>query len=172
MSIKMTPFMALYSYEAPSFMDLVLGDSRVPKAKNFLQDSQDILRVLKENIQQAQNKKKLYADQHQIECNFEVGDMVYLRLQLYRQSSLKKNGAEKLKPRFYGPYKVIHKVGEVAYEIELLEGSWVHNMFHVSRLKKAIRQRVVPSAELPPLDEEGKLILIPEAILDIRERTL
>lgn len=50
MSIKMTRFMALYGYEAPSFMDLVLGDSRVPKEKNFLQDSQDILRVLKENI--------------------------------------------------------------------------------------------------------------------------
>ena len=64
MSIRMTPFMALYGYEAPSFMDLVLGDSRVPKAKNLLQDSQDILKVLKENIQQAQNQQKLYADQH------------------------------------------------------------------------------------------------------------
>ena len=98
--------------------------------------------------------------------------MVYLRLQPYRQSSLKKSGVEKLKPRFYGPYKVIRKVGEVAYEIELPEGSRVHNVFHVSRLKKAIRQRVVPSAELPPIDEEGKLVLIPEAILDTRERTL
>ena len=67
---------------------------------------------------------------------------------------------------------MIHKVGEVAYEIGLLEGSQVHNVFHVSRLKKAIGQRVVPSTELPPLDEEGKLILIPKAILDTRERTL
>ena len=48
----------------------------------------------------------------------------------------------------------------------------MHNVFHVSRLKKAIGQRVVPSVELPPLDEEGKLVLIPEAILDTRERTL
>ena len=86
--------------------------------------------------------------------------MVYLRLQPYRQSSLKKSGVEKLKPRFYGPYKVIRKVGEVAYEIELPEGSRVHNVFHVSRLKKAIGQRVVPLAELSPLDEEGKLVLI------------
>ena len=90
----------------------------------------------------------------------------------YRHSSLNKSRAEKLKPRFYGPYKVICKVGKVSYEIEVLEGSWVHNMFHVSRLKKAIRQRVVPSAELPPLDEEGKLVLSLEAILDTRERTL
>ena len=84
MSIKMTPFMVLYSYEAPSFMDLVLGDSRVPKEKHFLHDSQDILMVLKENIQQAQNHQKLYADQHQIEHSFKVGDMVYLRLEPYR----------------------------------------------------------------------------------------
>ena len=67
---------------------------------------------------------------------------------------------------------MIRKVGEVAYEIELPEGSRVHNVFHVSRLKKSIKQRVVPSAELPPLDEEGKVLLILEAILDTRERTL
>ena len=98
--------------------------------------------------------------------------MVYLRLQPYRQSSLKKSRAEKLKPRFYGPYRVIHRVGKVAYKIELPEGSQVHNVFHVSRLKKAIGQRVVPSADLPPLDEEGKLVLIPKAIWNTKERTL
>lgn len=48
----------------------------------------------------------------------------------------------------------------------------MHNVFHVSRLKKAIGQGVVPSADLPPLDEEGRLVLIPAAILDVRERTL
>ncbi|XP_059075298.1 uncharacterized protein LOC131875243 [Cryptomeria japonica] len=98
--------------------------------------------------------------------------MVYLRLQPYRQSSLKKSGAKKLRPQFYGPYRVIRRVGEVAYEIELPEGSRVHIVFHVSRLKKAIGQGVVPSADLPLLDEEGRLVLIPTAISDVRERTL
>ena len=64
--------------------------------------------------------------------------MVYLRVEPYRQSSLKKSIAKKLKPRFYAPYRVIHRVREVAYEIELLEGTWVHNVFHVLRLKNAI----------------------------------
>jgi hypothetical protein len=49
---------------------------------------------------------------------------------------LKRSGAKKLKPIFYGPYKIIRKVGEVAYKLELLEGSKIHNALHVSCLKK------------------------------------
>ena len=67
---------------------------------------------------------------------------------------------------------MLHKVSEVTYEIEILEDSRVHNVFHVSRLKKAIGQQIVPFADLLPLDKEGKLVLVPEAILDTRERTL
>ena len=85
-----------------------------------------------------QNQQNLYADRHRIERSFEVGDLVYLRLQPYMQSSLKKKGAEKLKPHFYGPYKVVWKVGEVSYELELPEESKVHNVFHVSNLKKTL----------------------------------
>ena len=48
----------------------------------------------------------------------------------------------------------------------------MHNVFHVLRLKKATSQRVVPFADLPPLDEEGKIVLFPEAILDTRERNM
>lgn len=55
MSIKMSPFMALNGYEALSFIDLQFGDCRVPRAKDFLQESQDIMRSLRKNIQQAQN---------------------------------------------------------------------------------------------------------------------
>jgi len=95
-----------------------------------------------------------------------------LMLQPYRQSTPKKSGAEKLMPWYYGPFKISKKIGEVAYELELQAGSRVHNVFHVSRLKKALGHNVTPSVELPPLDEEGKLILVPEAIIDTRERTL
>ena len=78
----------------------------------------------------------MYANRHKVERSFEVGDLVYLRLQHYRQSSLKKKGVEKLKPRVYGPYKLIRKVGDVAYELELPEESKIHDVFHVSNLKK------------------------------------
>jgi hypothetical protein len=114
----------------------------------------------------------MYANKHRVECSFEVGDLVYLRLQAYRQSSLKMKGAEKLKPQFYGPYRISRRVGEVAYELELPEGCKIHNVFHVSCLKKAVGQHVVISTELPPLDEEGQLILILEEVLETKERKL
>ena len=136
MSIRMTSFKALYGYEALSFADLEFGDNREPKAKDWRQDSQDILEVLRENLQASQNQQKLYADKHRIERSFEVGGLVYLQLQPYRQSSLKKKWAKKLKPRFYGPYMAIRKVGEVAYELELPKERKIHNVLHVSNLKK------------------------------------
>jgi hypothetical protein len=77
------------------------------------------------------------------------------------KSSLKMKGAEKFKPQFYGPYKISRQIGEVTYELELLEGCKIHNVFHISCLKKEVGQHVVISMELPPLDEEGQLILIP-----------
>jgi hypothetical protein len=81
-------------------------------------------------------------------------------------------GAEKSKPRFYGPYRISRQVGEVAYELELPKGCKIHNVFHVSCLKKAMGHHVVTSTELPPLDEEGQLILITEEVLETKEQKL
>ena len=79
---------------------------------------------------------------------------------------------EKLKPHFYGPYKVVRKVGEVAYELELLEESKIHNVFHVSNLKTTVGKHIALSTELPPLDDEGLIVLIPKRILHVREKKL
>jgi hypothetical protein len=126
----------LYEYDAPTLVDLVFRESRAPKAKDWIIESQEILKLLKENLQTTHNRQKMSEDMNMIECNFEVGYLVFLRLQPYRQSSLKKSGAEKLKPIFYAPYKIMRRVGEVAYELELPEGSKIHNAFHVSCLKR------------------------------------
>lgn len=93
MSIGMSPFCALYGYDSLTFIDLVFGDSRAPGAKDWIQESQDILRALKDNLQTTQNRQNTYADKHRVERHFEVGDLVFLRLHLrlqpYRQSTLK-----------------------------------------------------------------------------------
>jgi hypothetical protein len=82
------------------------------------------------------------------------------------------SGAEKMKPKFYGPYRVIERVGEVAYEIGLPEGNKIHNVFHVSFLKNAVGQPVNISEEFPPLDEEGQLELVLEEVVKKREHNL
>ena len=119
---------------------MIFGDTRAPKAKYWVEESQEILKLLKDNLQVAQNQQKQYADRDREEITLQVNDLVYLRIHPYKQTSLKNNGAEKLKPRYYGPYKVVRKIGEVAYELELPEGSKIHNIFHVSYLKKYLGQ--------------------------------
>ena len=67
---------------------------------------------------------------------------------------------------------MICKIGKVAYEFQLPQGSKIHNIFHVSCLKKALGQQVTVMEELPPTDDEGHLVLHPEAIIDTKERRL
>jgi hypothetical protein len=66
MSIRMSPFRALYGYDAPSFMETVFGDNRVPGAKDWVEESQRILQSVRENLQSAQNQQKIYADRHRL----------------------------------------------------------------------------------------------------------
>ena len=63
MSIGMSPFYALYGYHALSFANVIIGASKAPRAKEWIQESQDILRALKENLRTMQNHHKMYADQ-------------------------------------------------------------------------------------------------------------
>lgn len=80
MSIEL--LLALYGYQAQSFVGLVIFDSRVPGAKDLVQQSQSIMKTLQDNLYD-QNQHKLYGDQHRIECAFELGDMVCLKLYPY-----------------------------------------------------------------------------------------
>src|ERR1700678_1498878 len=113
MSIGMSPFRALYSYDPLSFVEIAFGDSRAPMVQDWIQQSQGILMELKDHLQRAQNQQKVQADKHRVDRTFEVGDLVYLRLQPYRQVSIKRIGAKKLQPRFFGPYRVNKRIGAV-----------------------------------------------------------
>ena len=74
----------------------------------------------------------------------------------------------KLSPKYYGPYKVLQKIGTFAYKLELLASSRVHLVFHVSCLKKVIGDKLLVQTILSELDEEGKIMLELEAVMEKR----
>ena len=115
---------------------------------------------------------KQQAYQHNREISFDVGDWVFLWLQ-YKKVSLKKAKKDnKLSPKYYGPYKVLRKIGTMAYKLELPASSRVHPVFHVSCLKKVIGDKLPVQTIFPKLDKEGKTILKPEAVMETRTRQL
>ncbi|KAA8529846.1 hypothetical protein F0562_034385 [Nyssa sinensis] len=94
--------------------------------------------------------------------------MVFLKLHLYRKQTIFKRDNQKLASQYYGPYPIIQKVGHVAYKLQLPDGACIHPVFHVSLLKKYVGDSTDASTEVPPITDEGVLILEPEAILDTR----
>jgi hypothetical protein len=127
--------------------------------------------MIRENIKVAQSWQKSYADKRRTGLSFKIGDFVYLKVSPMRGTRrFKVKG--KLAPRYVGPFKIISHKGEVAYQLELPpQLSDVHDVFHVSQLKKCLR---VPEGQLPmeELDPGGDLTYSerPIKILDTTER--
>ncbi|KAH7526809.1 hypothetical protein JRO89_XSUnG0053200 [Xanthoceras sorbifolium] len=78
----------------------------------------EIVAKVKKELEKAQGRMKKYYDQSRREVSFEPGDFVYLKLQPYRQKSLKKKFNVKLSQRYYGPFKVFERIGEVVYRVD------------------------------------------------------
>ncbi|KAJ7535339.1 hypothetical protein O6H91_12G029100 [Diphasiastrum complanatum] len=172
MSIGMTPFYALYGCEPTTPIDMELADVTVAAVADELQNMQNILKANQDHMREAQQKMKYYTDKLRSFREFHEGDYVYLRLQPYRQSVLKKTKSEKLSPQFYGPYQIVKRVGELAYELDLPTITKMHNVFHVSLLKKHIGKNVQTVVELPPINEEGNLEVELETVVGYRDKEL
>lgn len=124
--------------------------------------------VIKDILQKVQARIKHQADKHSSERTFSVGDMVYLKLQPYRHTSLSAHRSLKLHSKFYGPFRVLAKIGNAAYKLLLPEGCQLHDVFHVSQLKKHLGPTAIPSPELPLIDAKGTVKVAPMAILQRR----
>jgi hypothetical protein len=120
---------------------------------DILQEAEKQVHMVRENLRVAQSRQKSYADHRIRELSFEVGDFTYLKVSPKRGlRHFKIRG--KLAPRFIGPFKILEKRGEVAYQLELLpQLSDVHDVFHVSQMKKCLR---VPEEQLPMEELEAK----------------
>ncbi|KAH9668238.1 hypothetical protein KPL70_021339 [Citrus sinensis] len=167
-STGMTPFKALYGRDPPTVPQYHVGTSPVNEVDKALLTRDELLAQLKRNLAIATNRMKQTADKHRRDVQFHKDDLVFLKLHPYRQTSVFKRAHQKLASKFFGPYRVLEKIGTVAYKLQLPAGARVHPVFHVSLLKKAMGDLSENSSDIPPIDDEGVLMLEPAEILDTR----
>jgi hypothetical protein len=143
-SLKYSPFEALYGYSPPLLSEVMIPELDSP-ALEFL-----------------------YADTKRSEREFAVGDMVYLRFQPFRHAAFGLHQCLKLTTKYYGPFKVLERIGHVAYKLQLPDSADIHPVFHVSQLKKHLGARPVPQSNLPLVTQEGYIKTEPTEVLETR----
>ena len=137
-SIKMAPFEALYGWRCRSPLHWSEVGERLALGPDVLQEAENQVRIARERLLTAQSRQRSYADRRRRDLEFQVGDHVFLKVSPTR--GIKRFGVRgKLSPRFIGPYKILERVGPVAYRLALPPNlSGVHNVFHVSVLRRYI----------------------------------
>ncbi|XP_026396220.1 uncharacterized protein LOC113290846 [Papaver somniferum] len=164
----MTPFQALYGYTPPHMAFPVQVTTSVAAVQDYLQARDHMLQLLKEYLLHSQHRMKHFADLKRINRSFFVGDLVFLKIQPHRQSSVALRTNMKLAAKYFGPFEVVQRIGDVAYKLKLLVGSRIHHVFHVSQLKNKIGQHLLPSLALPLVHSAGTFIITPIVVLDSR----
>nr|GEU56135.1 putative reverse transcriptase domain-containing protein [Tanacetum cinerariifolium] len=148
-SIKAAPFEALYDQKCclPICWTEV-GEAQLLGPKLIQKTTEKIIQI-KQRMQAARDRQKSYVDLKHKLMEFQIGDRVMLKVSPWKGVvHFGKRG--KLNPRYVGPFKVLDKVGTVAYKLELLqELIRVHNTFHVSNLKNCHADEPIAV----PLDE-------------------
>lgn len=105
--------------------------------------------LLKQQLNRANQKMKHQVDKGRVHREFSIGELVFLKLQPYVQSSVSSRANHKLSFRYFGPYKILTRVGSLSYRLELPEKAQVHPVFHVSQLRRAIPPYSQVSQTLP-----------------------
>ncbi|GKB51033.1 ty3-gypsy retrotransposon protein [Tanacetum coccineum] len=168
-SIGVTPFKVVYGRDPPSVITDSFYDDTPDDVIEQLKKRDALLAQLKINLGRAQARMKKYADKKRCELSFAIGDYVFVKLQPYRQHSVKLQQNQKLGMRYFGPFQVLQQIGPVAYKLDLPATSRIHPVFHVSFLKPCVGE---PSAQYIPLPllstPEGPLVY-PTQILDSRK---
>ena len=136
-----------------------------------MKETEDKVRQIQINLKVAQSRQKSYTDRRRWPLRFTKGDHVYLKVSPMK--GVNRFGVKgKLAPRYIGPFPIIDQCGQVAYRLKLTEWlSGVHNVFHVSQLKKCLR---VPDPVQDFEDVELELDLTyaeyPIRVLDQKDR--
>jgi hypothetical protein len=172
-SIGMPPYEMLYGRKCRTPICWGEVGQRELGSTEIVQKTTESIQLIRDRLRTAQSRQKSYADKRRSALEFEVGDDVLLKVSPWKGViRFRKRG--KLGPRFIGPFKVIARVGKVAYRLELPpELSQIHNTFHVSQLRKCLADE---SAHVPiddiQVDERLNYVERPIAILERKTKSL
>ena len=137
-TIGMAPFEALYGKccRTPVCWSEV-GEHRL-MGPELVRSTNEAIQKIRARMQTAQSRQKSYADVRRKDLKFDVGEKVFLKVAPMKGvMHFEKKG--KLSPRFVGPFEILERVGVVAYRLALPPSlSAVHNVFHVSMLRKYV----------------------------------
>jgi len=164
----MTPFIAVYGRDPPTITKYTLDHHDPPSLQDLLLQRDLILNQLKNNLLKAQHYMKKYANRKHSQLEFNVGDLVLVKLQPYRQHSVALRKNQKLGLRYFGPFLVLQKNGYVAYKLLVQAFAKIHPVFHVSWLKPCKGEHQQSYVPLPMLIDEFGAIVQPSKILQSR----
>ncbi|KAJ4778469.1 polyprotein [Rhynchospora pubera] len=168
-ALKATPFEVVYGRPVPPLLPYKQGDSNIAAVDTCLKDRDDLLLDVRQRLLQAQQRMKTGYDRSHRDVSYSVGQWVLLRLNHRIAVGIRHKANAKLAPRFYGPYKIVDRVGEVAYRLELPANARIHDVFHVSFLKPFSGIPPATLLPLPPM-QNGHVIREPSAITSIRQQ--
>jgi hypothetical protein len=164
---NLTPFELVYGRSPPTLLSYVNGTTLVEAVEKILVKRDQLLKEARNRLIQAQNRMTQIYNKHHKEKQFNVGDWVYLKLQPYRQSSVEFRSNAKLSAKYYGPFKILKKIGSVAYLLDLPKDSKLHHVFHISVLKQHVGTAEPTEIELPVVPDSP---IQPQSILEQRMR--
>lgn len=167
-SIQMTPFEGIFGQAPPAILDYMSGSSSVDAVDTLLQDRTHTLSTLNANLLRAQHRMKTQADAKRTDISFHEDDWVFLKLQPYRQRSLTGHSTHKLSKRFFGPFKILQKIGPVAYRLALPNTAQLHDVFHVSKLKRCVGDPSIQQLPLPSEFQNDRPVAQPAEIINSR----
>ncbi|GKC34707.1 putative reverse transcriptase domain-containing protein [Tanacetum coccineum] len=162
-SIKAAPFEALYGRKCRSPVCWAEVGQVQLTGPEMVQETTEKVIQIKQRMQAAHDRQKSYADLKRKPMEFQVGDIVMLKVSPWK-GVVRFGKRGKLNPRYVGPFKVLEKIGTVAYKLELpQELSRVHNTFHVSNLKKCYSDEPL-AVPLEGLHVDDKLRFVEEPV--------
>ena len=148
-SMGMSPFEALYGRKCRTPLMWSKVGERALVGPALIKEAEERVAEIREKLKAAQSRQKSYADKKRREISFNPGDFAYLKVSPIR-GTRRFQVQGKLAPRYIGPYRVLKKVGAVAYRLELPEEmSDIHPVFHVSQLRRCLR---IPEVEHVPVE--------------------